>query len=205
VSAVFERVAAIGVVAILRAASPETATATGIKLIDGGLDVIEVSYNTPDAPAAIAALVRERPDALVGAGTVLTVIEAHSAADAGARFLLSPAYGEEVHEVADELGLPYIPGVFTAADVWRCLKTGLEVLKIFPASPLGPSGMQALLEPFPQVRSLPTGGVSMKNAPEWLAAGAFGLGMGGSLSKATDPTAAAREMRKIVVAARERS
>lgn len=192
---VFGRIGASGIVAIVRVSSVEEAAETGLRLIDAGLDVIEVSFNTPGATGAIERLIAERPEALVGAGTVLTAGEARSAVAAGARFLLSPAYGEEVLAVAAEAGLPYIPGVFTAGDVWRCVDAGLDVLKLFPAAPLGPPGMRALLEPFPAVRCLPTGGITVEAAGEWLRAGAFALGMGGALSRATDPAKAAASIR----------
>lgn len=195
-SSVFGRIGTTRIVAIVRAASVEEATETGLRLIDAGLDVIEVSFNTPGATGAIERLIAERPEALVGAGTVLKAGEARSAAAAGARFLLSPAYGPEVLAVAAETGLSYIPGVFTAGDVWRCLAAGLNVLKLFPAAPLGPAGMRALLEPFPSVRCLPTGGITVEAAGEWLRAGAFALGMGGALSKAKDPAKAAASIRE---------
>ncbi len=193
--ATLDRIGALGVIAIVRAPSPEDATATGLRLIDAGLDVIEVSFTTPDAAAVIEGLRASRPDALVGAGTVLTEREAGLAVKVGAGFLLSPAYGEAVDAVARGLDVPYIPGVITATDVWRCLERGLEVLKLFPAATLGPSGMQALLEPFPQVRPIPTGGVSVQSAGDWARVGAFALGMGGSLSRTDDPGAAAAALR----------
>jgi len=192
---VFDRIRATGIVAIVRVASLEEATATGLRLMDAGLDVIEVSFNTPGATGAIERLIAERPEAMVGAGTVLTTGEARSAVAAGARFLLSPAYGDEVHAVAAEAGLSYIPGVFTAADIWRCLDAGLDVLKLFPAAPLGPAGMRALLEPFPTVRCLPTGGITVEAAGDWMRAGAFALGMGGALSRASNPAKAAASIR----------
>jgi len=194
-SVVLDRIAATRVVAILRVGSPETAVETGLRLIDAGLDVIEVSFNTPRATLAIEQLLAARPDAVVGAGTVLTADEARAAVAVGATFLLSPAYGEAVQAVAAETGHPYIPGVFTAGDVWKCLDAGLDVLKLFPAAPLGPAGMRALLEPFPQVRCLPTGGITLESAGDWLRAGALALGMGGSLSKAPDPARAAAALR----------
>jgi 2-dehydro-3-deoxyphosphogluconate aldolase / (4S)-4-hydroxy-2-oxoglutarate aldolase len=132
---------------------------------------------------------------------VLTAGQARSAIAAGARFLLSPAYGEEVRAVAADAGLPYIPGVFTAADIWKCLDAGLDVLKLFPAAPLGPAGMRALLEPFPAVRCLPTGGITVEAAEEWLRAGAFALGMGGALSRANDPASVAVSIRAAMTSA----
>jgi 2-dehydro-3-deoxyphosphogluconate aldolase/(4S)-4-hydroxy-2-oxoglutarate aldolase len=198
---VFERIGRLGVVAILRSASARDASESGLRLIDAGFEVIEVSFNTPEATTAIRTLRAERPDALVGAGTVLTADQARGAVAAGASFLLSPAFGEPVAAVAADAGLPYIPGVFTATDVWRCLMAGLEVLKLFPAAPLGHAGMRALLEPVPQVRALPTGGITIDSAADWMRAGAFALGMGGSLAEAADPAAAAAALRRATRAA----
>lgn len=197
---VLQRVGDLGAIAILRFGSWGEAVRAGLPLIDAGLEVIEVSFTTPDATRAIERLLAERPDALVGAGTVLTAEDSRRAATAGARFLLSPAYGEEVAAVAADLGLPYIPGVFTAQDVWRCLQSGLEVLKVFPAAPLGPAGMRALLEPFPQVRPVPTGGIAIDAAADWMRAGALALGMGGALTKAADPADAAEKLRQAMAA-----
>lgn len=192
-AAIVARIRAAGVVAILRAASAERAQTVGSALIDAGLDVIEVSFNTPDAAAVIERLAADRPGALLGAGTVLHAAEAEGAVRAGARFLLSPVFAPEVDRAARALGCLYIPGVFTAGEAWTALSAGRRLIKLFPAGVLGVAGMRALLEPFGSVDALPTGGIGIADAGAWRAAGAVAVGLGGAITRAPDPVEAARE------------
>jgi 2-dehydro-3-deoxyphosphogluconate aldolase/(4S)-4-hydroxy-2-oxoglutarate aldolase len=182
------------VIAIVRARDAAEALRTGIALVDAGLDVVEVSFNTPAAADAIRALAAERPQAFLGAGTVLDPASAEAAVEAGARFLLSPSYVPAVGEYARAAGVLYIPGVFTATELWQAVSAGWSTVKIFPASVLSPAGLRALLEPFPGVATVPTGGVGLHQVEEWLAAGARALGIGGALTRASDVTAAARDL-----------
>jgi len=196
------RIARARIVAIVRAPDASVAARTAITLVDAGLDVIEVSFNTPDTPAAIAEIVRHRSAATVGAGTVVRADQARAALAAGARFLVAPGMDDGVDAVAREAGALYVPGVFTATEVMAALRRGRDVLKLFPAAALGPDGMRALLEPFPEVRPIPTGGVTPEAAPGWLTAGALAVGLGGALTRAGDPGAAAAAARSAVTTAR---
>ena len=138
-------------------------------LVQGGLPVIEVTMRTAAAADAIAAIAAEVPDALIGAGTVLSGDQAEAIAAAGARFIVSPGLHEDVVTVANNLGIPVIPGVATATEAQRAWNMGLRILKFFPAGQAGGVGMlKALSAVFRDVAFMPTGGVSAKNLGEYL-------------------------------------
>jgi 2-dehydro-3-deoxyphosphogluconate aldolase/(4S)-4-hydroxy-2-oxoglutarate aldolase len=135
----------------------------------GGIRCAEITLRTPAALGAIAAL-RDLSDFTVGAGTVLTPRDVDRVVDAGARFVVSPGLAEDVVERAQALGVDVFPGVATATEVQRAIRLGLDRLKLFPAGPLGGlAAIRALAGPFPDVRYLPSGGVTPANAGEYLA------------------------------------
>lgn len=169
------------VVAIVRTDDPDTALNVARAIIDGGLDVVEVSLTTPQAVEVIAELVRTTA-ACIGAGTVLTVAEVDRVALAGAAFLVAPNLDETVARTAIDAGLVVGPGVFTATECARALAVGADYLKLFPAAVAGIPGLTALRGPFPTARWLPTGGIGPADAAAWLAAGASAVGLGGGLT-----------------------
>ena len=139
-------------------------------LVAGGVRVLEVTLRTPVALEAIARMVREVPQAIVGAGTVRTAADARAAAAAGCRFAVSPGYTDAVGNACRSLGLPLLPGVATASEVMQAQDAGYGFLKFFPASAAGGVPMlKALAGPFPDVQFCPTGGLTPANAPEYLA------------------------------------
>ncbi len=139
-------------------------------LVAGGVRVLEVTLRTPVALEAIARMVREVPQAIVGAGTVRTAADARAAAAAGCRFAVSPGYTDAVGGACRSLGLPLLPGVATASEVMQAQDAGYGFLKFFPASAAGGVPMlKALAGPFPDVQFCPTGGLTPANAPEYLA------------------------------------
>ena len=168
-------------IGIVRLDGLEVALACARCAIEAGLEVIEVTFTMPGAARAIERLRREHPAALIGAGTVRSGSELEDAAAAGAQFLVAPGLNPELVEAARRRGLPMLPGVFTASEVDAALRCGVEVLKLFPAEPLGPTYMASLLQPFPSARFVPTGGVSAANAAAYLKAGAVAVAMGSSL------------------------
>jgi len=124
-------------------------------LAAGGARCAEVTFRTPDAEQVVKAMAAHGA-LTVGAGTVLTAEQAERAVAAGARFLVSPGFDEEVIDKARELGVPVAPGVATATELMRALKAGVDTVKLFPAEPLGGTGMlRALAAPFPQARFVP--------------------------------------------------
>ena len=139
-------------------------------LVDGGVKVLEVTLRTPVALAAIEAMVRDVPGAIVGAGTIRSAADARAARQAGAVFGVSPGYTPEVGAACREVGLPLLPGVATASEVMAAQADGLSFLKFFPATAAGGIPMlKALAGPFPDVAFCPTGGISLQTAPDFLA------------------------------------
>ena len=139
-------------------------------LVAGGVRVLEVTLRTPVALAAIRAIAREVPEAIVGVGTLTRPEDFTEARDAGARFGVSPGLTPALIEAAWESGLPLLPGVMTPSDVIAARLAGFRELKLFPARQAGGIGMlQALAGPFPDVTFCPTGGITAETAPEFLA------------------------------------
>ncbi|MEO8855963.1 MAG: bifunctional 4-hydroxy-2-oxoglutarate aldolase/2-dehydro-3-deoxy-phosphogluconate aldolase [Burkholderiaceae bacterium] len=139
-------------------------------LLAGGIRMLEVTLRTPQALACIEAIVREVPEAVVGAGTVRSAADAQSAASAGARFAVSPGFTDAIAQACRDLQLPWLPGVATSSEIMRCLEAGLNELKFFPAMAGGGVAMlKAWHGPFGEARFCPTGGVTLQNAPELLA------------------------------------
>ncbi len=145
------------------------ASALGEALVVGGIPVAEVTFRTDAAVDAIRAM-SSNSELLVGAGTVLTSGQVDRAAEAGARFIVSPGFSLEVVRRAQEYGLPVFPGAVTPTEIIAALDAGLTTLKYFPANTYGgPAALKALGAPFPRVRFIPTGGVSPENVAEYLA------------------------------------
>lgn len=139
-------------------------------LVDGGLVAIEITLRTPGALDAIQAIAHEVPDAIVGAGTVLTGDQVAAAAGAGARFLVSPGWTDRLLDAMRGSGLPFLPGVSTAGEALGLLERGVTDMKFFPAEPAGGTAyLRSLASPLPQARFCPTGGIDAARAPQYLA------------------------------------
>ncbi len=177
------RARATGVLAVLRAPSPELALEASEAIIRGGVTGIEVTFSTPDAPAVIRELIaRHGESAYIGAGTVTTAEQAELAADAGAEFLVSPGTLPALTRAMLDTGRVVMTGAMTPTEVMGALELGVDVVKIFPASLGGPSYLGALRGPFPDAPLMPTGGVSPDNLADWFRAGAVAVGAGGDLA-----------------------
>jgi 2-dehydro-3-deoxyphosphogluconate aldolase/(4S)-4-hydroxy-2-oxoglutarate aldolase len=138
-------------------------------LVAGGLRVLEVTLRTPAALPAIRAM-KQVPGAIVGAGTVTNPKELDAALEAGSEFIVSPGLTEPLGKAAVAAGVPFLPGIANAGDIMRGLDLGLDRFKFFPAMAAGGlPALKALAAPFGNVRFCPTGGISLENAPEWLA------------------------------------
>jgi 2-dehydro-3-deoxyphosphogluconate aldolase/(4S)-4-hydroxy-2-oxoglutarate aldolase len=146
------------------------AVALARALVAGGIRMLEVTLRTPQALACIEAIAREVPEAVAGAGTVRSAADAKACASAGARFAVSPGYTGAVGQACRDLGLPLLPGVATGSEIMMAQEDGLSQLKFFPAMQAGgPAMLKAWSGPFTDVQFCPTGGVSLANAPEFLA------------------------------------
>lgn len=164
---IVERIGIVPVVVLDDAdAGPDLAAA----LEEGGIGCAEITLRTPAGIDAIARIAASTPDFLVGAGTVLEVDEVDRVADAGARFVVSPGLDPAVVERALDLGLEVLPGVATASEVQQARRLGLRRVKFFPAGQLGGlATIEALAAPFTDMRFLPSGGVGLQNAADYLA------------------------------------
>jgi 2-dehydro-3-deoxyphosphogluconate aldolase/(4S)-4-hydroxy-2-oxoglutarate aldolase len=175
-------VKACGVVAVIRADNADEAMGAVKAVRDGGVMAIEVTFTVPNAEKIIAKLAGELgSDVYLGAGTVTTVEQAQMAIDAGAQYMVSPAYDAEVFAYVHSRNVAFFPGVLTPSEVLAAKKAGAEVFKIFPASRMGPAYLKDLRAPFPGLQMLPTGGIDVGNAADYIKAGAMALGVGGKL------------------------
>ncbi len=176
-----DRLVAARLIGIVRLDDVELAVESARCAIEAGLAAVEVTFTLPGAAVAIARLRASHPQVLIGAGTVRSDAEMEAAAYAGAQFLVAPGLNPMLLEAAQRRGLTMIPGVMTASEIDLALREGAEVLKLFPAEPNGPGYLASMLQPFPNARLVPTGGISSRNASEYLKAGAAAVAMGSSL------------------------
>jgi 2-dehydro-3-deoxyphosphogluconate aldolase/(4S)-4-hydroxy-2-oxoglutarate aldolase len=171
-----------GIVAVVRAESGEMLVKVVRALADGGVTAAEITFTVPDAVDVIRAVRKEVGDAIVlGAGTVLDPETARVALLAGAEYLVSPIVNVEVIRLCRRYDKAVMPGAFTPTEVLTAWEAGADIVKVFPADVGGPAYLKALRGPLPQVRVMPTGGVDLNTAEQFLEAGACCLGVGGSL------------------------
>ncbi len=192
-----------GVVAIVRAPDAESAARDVATLVAAGLRVIEVSLVTPGALDVIHAAVASAPVGVyIGVGTAVTPDEVRLASAAGATFVVSPVLRESVLKASLDAGLATLPGVSTPTEALQALEWGTTLVKLFPASLWSPSILREVLTALPALQAVPTGGVTLGAAPEWIRAGAVALGIGGTLTRANDPAVVARALLDAVASAR---
>jgi 2-dehydro-3-deoxyphosphogluconate aldolase/(4S)-4-hydroxy-2-oxoglutarate aldolase len=178
----FQQIADSGVIAVIRAPSKEVLIDIAQALLAGGVPGIEVTMSTPKAIAGIEMLADAMGDKIViGVGTVLDAATAKDAIQAGAQFVVSPTFDPQIVETTKRYGKISVPGAFTPTEIMRAWSAGADVVKVFPSTTLGPGYFKDLLAPLPQLKLTPTGGVDLKNAGEWIKAGAVFLGAGSSL------------------------
>ncbi len=161
-------------------------TGTAVRAVEavrrGGLGLVEVTMNSPEAVATLAALRRTAGgEVQIGAGTVCTVTQLEQALEAGATFIVTPVVVPEVIEGCRQRGVPVIPGAFTPTEIYQAWTLGATMVKVFPAEVLGPAFVRAVKAPLPQIRLMPTGGVTVETLGEFARAGADAFGVGGPL------------------------
>jgi 2-dehydro-3-deoxyphosphogluconate aldolase / (4S)-4-hydroxy-2-oxoglutarate aldolase len=167
----FDEVAAIGVLPVIAIERARDATALADALLEGGLPVAEITFRTPAAAEVIAKLSAERPQLLVGAGTVLDPALLDAARRSGARFGLSPGFDAEIVKASAAANWPFAPGIMTPSDLSAAVRHGARLIKFFPAGAAGgPTALEAISAPFAHlgVRFIPTGGISPDNMADWL-------------------------------------
>jgi 2-dehydro-3-deoxyphosphogluconate aldolase/(4S)-4-hydroxy-2-oxoglutarate aldolase len=148
------------------------------------VSAIEITMTTPDALSVIREVSRaftEHPDVLVGVGSVLDSVTARLAIEAGARFVVSPILDEATIRMSHRYDVPMMPGCYTPTEIHRAHTLGADVVKIFPAQNVGMDYFRAVTAPMPHLKLMPTGGVTLTNAGDWLAAGAYAVGVGSAL------------------------
>ncbi len=166
-----ERFHSTGVVAVIVVDDSERAVSTAKALLDGGVDIIELTLRTSQALECLAAIKREVPEMLVGAGTILFPDQIDQVVQAGAAFAVSPGVNPAVIRRADQLNLPFAPGVATPTDIDVAVQAGCRVLKFFPAEPIGGLNMLASIKaPYAHLglKYIPLGGITASNLPAWL-------------------------------------
>jgi 2-dehydro-3-deoxyphosphogluconate aldolase/(4S)-4-hydroxy-2-oxoglutarate aldolase len=179
----------LGVVAVIRMKDAAKLRRVVDAIAEGGVRAIEVTMTVPGAVELIATLARSLPaEILLGAGTVTDAATARAVIDAGARYVVSPVFRRDVIAACHERGVAVAPGCFTPTEILDAHDAGADVIKVFPATALGPQFIKDVRAPLPQVRLMPTGGVSLDNAGEWIKAGAIAVGVGSALldTKAID-------------------
>jgi 2-dehydro-3-deoxyphosphogluconate aldolase/(4S)-4-hydroxy-2-oxoglutarate aldolase len=187
--AVVRTIQDLGVVAVIRIRDAAKLRAVVDAIAAGGVRAIEVTMTVPGAVGLIATLAKSLPsEILLGAGTVLDAETARAVIDAGARFVVSPVLRPEVIVACHERGVPVAPGCFSPTEILDAHQRGADIVKVFPATALGPSYIKDVRAPMPQLKLMPTGGVTLDNAGDWIRAGAVAVGVGSALvdSKAID-------------------
>jgi 2-dehydro-3-deoxyphosphogluconate aldolase/(4S)-4-hydroxy-2-oxoglutarate aldolase len=177
-----ERLLASGIVAVIRAKSGELLVDVAEALLAGGVDAIEVTFTVPKAAEVIEKVADKLGDRiLLGAGTILDAETAQVAIAAGAQYLVSPTVNLDVIRFCKRHGKLSLPGALTPTEVVTAWEAGADVVKIFPSDVGGAKYLKALKAPLPQIRMMPTGGVTLETAADFLKAGACALGVGGNL------------------------
>jgi 2-dehydro-3-deoxyphosphogluconate aldolase/(4S)-4-hydroxy-2-oxoglutarate aldolase len=178
------------VIGIVRADNADAARETGRRLLDAGLRAVEISLTTPGALDVIDEL--SGPDVIVGAGTVLDASTARLAVLAGATFLVAPSFDPETVATGHRYGVAVIPGAQSPTEIVAAMSAGADAVKLYPASAASPAVLKDLAAPLPQVPFVPTGGVRLDDAADWIAAGAVAVGLGSALSKGSAAETTAR-------------
>lgn len=194
-----ERLRSTRLVAILRGTDVDATVAAARTLLQVGVLTLEIALTLQDAEEAIAQIVQDAPaTALVGAGTVLDEADVERAVSAGAQFMVTPTLSASVPYAVSQ-GIGVLAGVYTPTEIQRGHDLGSAAVKLFPASALGSGFLRAVRDPFPQARIIPVGGVRVDTVAEYLAAGAFGIGVGGPL--VGDATAPGGDLEALAVRA----
>lgn len=170
-----------GIVAVVRAKDHEEAIGYINACVNGGVKAIELTYTIPNVVELIKNVSENYDDVLVGVGSVLNSKMAKDAIKAGASYVVSPGFSDEVNDVCKEMNTLYLPGCMTVTEVMKALDKGNQMIKLFPGEVFGPKYVKAVKAPIPHVEVMPTGGVSIDNVEEWFKMGVSCVGVGSSL------------------------
>ena len=179
---ILDELKASGIVAVVRGKSHEEARGYMEACLKGGIKSLELTYTIPN----VCELIKEyssHAEALIGVGSVLNGKMASDAIEAGAKYVVSPGYSEEVNKVCKEMNVLYLPGCMTVSEIMKAMDAGNKMIKLFPGDVFGAKYVKAIKAPIPNVEIMPTGGVSVDNIEEWFAIGVSCVGVGSSLIK----------------------
>ncbi|MDU5111791.1 MAG: bifunctional 4-hydroxy-2-oxoglutarate aldolase/2-dehydro-3-deoxy-phosphogluconate aldolase [Clostridium sp.] len=183
-NSVYEALVENKVVAVIRTRTYEEAKEISEAAINGGFKIIEVTMSVPEALKLIGELKKKYKDIFIGAGTVLSKEAVDGCIENNTDFIVSPCFDEEIINYCIESKFLIIPGIMTMSEVNKAIKLGLEFIKVFPGNVVGKPFVSAIKSIFPELKVMPTGGVSKDNVNEWLNAGADCTGIGSDLNKA---------------------
>jgi 2-dehydro-3-deoxyphosphogluconate aldolase/(4S)-4-hydroxy-2-oxoglutarate aldolase len=192
---VVQAIEATGVVAVVRLDDARVGLEVAKALAAGGVTCIEITMTVPNAVALIAELSDALDDAIIGAGTVTDARTAQAVIEAGARFVVGPVFRPEIIAACHSHGVAVMPGCFSPTEILSAWELGADIVKVFPATSLGPAYIKDLRGPLPKLRLMPTGGVTRDNAGDWIRAGAVAVGAGTAL---VDPKAIAARRFEII-------
>jgi 2-dehydro-3-deoxyphosphogluconate aldolase/(4S)-4-hydroxy-2-oxoglutarate aldolase len=171
-----------GAIAVIRLADPDKLIKVAQSIYEGGVTGIEITMTIPDAINVIKKAANELGSYMdIGVGSVLDAVTAQKAIDAGAKYVVSPVFKKEIIATAHKNNIPVMPGAFTPTEIQTAYEAGADIIKIFPADIVGMAFFKGVLAPMPYLKLMPTGGVSLTNAGEWLKAGACAVGVGSAL------------------------
>lgn len=173
------------IISVIRAENAEECHEIIRAVVSAGIRIIEITMTVPNAIKIIEKIreMYENEDIIIGAGTVNDEITTVQCISAGAEFIVSPIFDRKSGKICNSKDILYIPGAFTPNEVFNCMKEGFKLIKIFPASWIGPDKLKELKGPFPQIELLPTGGVTVENIKEWFSGGAFAVAVGSAITK----------------------
>ncbi len=179
---VLNKISEYGVVAVIRLKDSKKLTIVIEAIRLGGVKCIEITMTVPGAVEIIQTLVSTMPkDLLIGAGTVTDAKTAEDVVRAGAKFVVSPVLNLEIIDICKKKDVPCMPGCYTPTEIFTAWNAGADVIKIFPATTLGPKYFKDIAGPFPYIKMMPTGGVTIDNVGDWIKAGAVAVGIGSDL------------------------
>ncbi|MFO7445608.1 MAG: bifunctional 4-hydroxy-2-oxoglutarate aldolase/2-dehydro-3-deoxy-phosphogluconate aldolase [Ignavibacteriaceae bacterium] len=171
-----------GAVAVIRLADSSKLVKVAEAIYKGGVESIEITMTTPNALGVLEFCVKEFGNyMLFGVGSVLDADTVKAAVNVGAKYIVSPVFKKEIIDEAHRLNVPAMPGAFTPTEIFTAAEAGADVVKVFPADILGMSFFKSVKAPMPHLKMMPTGGVTLTNAGEWLKAGAVAVGVGSAL------------------------
>lgn len=181
-SQIVTRIVTEGAVAVIRADSPDVLGRIVDALLEGGISSLEVTMTVPRALHLIEETANRFGDEIcLGVGSVLDPETTRLAINAGARYVVSPIFKPSIIEMAHRYNLPAMPGCFTPTEILEAHEAGADIVKVFPAGQLGMKYFKAIKAPMPHLQLMPTGGVNLTNAGEWITAGACAVGVGSAL------------------------